>query len=454
MQFPYGKAPLCLLIVALLAGGAFAFTQRSGNEQRADLVMATGAMTHYNSYLKVIPEFERQHNVKVDLQLVAPRALQSRLSAALNAGAEAPDVAEVYNMSFFLRGPLENVQLVDLTDRIRQEGIDEKMVKARFSLWSSRGRIFALPHDVHPVVMVYNREILEKEGIDPNSIRTWDDFIRVGKELTGDFDGDGVIDRYAIDMPAAGDQTFGLLMFQRNEGLFDEQGNVIFDTKGVADLICWYVRNMHGPDPPFFPLAMSRDGGRSQSLTKAIEDGFIVFLLAADWRTRLLQLDISKMSGKMGVMPLPVWEEGGNRTSTAGGTGLIITRRCKNVDLAWELAKFLYLNEDDLEERFGETNIIPPVISAWEKPMFDKPSPFYSNQPLGRILTQLGREVPTVYSSPYFYQAQSKMNDAIVSTALYYRAHGEQGLEEFAFSQLRRTADELRRVIAHNHFLQ
>ena len=102
-------------------------------------------------------------------------------------------------------------------------------------------------------------------------------------------------------------------------------------------------------------------------------DGVCLFYMCPDWRTRQIQNDVSSVAGKLGLMPLPAWEPGGLRTSTWGGTGLAFTNQCRNPDLAWKLAMYLYYDRDQLGPRFADTNILPPLKSAWNLPEFQQP---------------------------------------------------------------------------------
>ena len=99
------------------------------------------------------------------------------------AGTEVPDLVEVekYTMGYFTKGPIEDAGFEDLTERIKAEGLDKRIVDTRFTMYSSRGRIFALPHDVHPVVLVYRRDIIEQLGINVDELTTWDKFTEVGR---------------------------------------------------------------------------------------------------------------------------------------------------------------------------------------------------------------------------------------------------------------------------------
>ena len=71
------------------------------------------------------------------------------------------------------------------------------------------------------------------------------------------------------------------------------------------------------------------------------------------------------MSGELRLMPMPAWERGGRRTSTWGATMLAVTTAGDNQDMAWELAKYLYISGDIARKTFSETNIISPFRSTW-----------------------------------------------------------------------------------------
>lgn len=212
-RYPYGTAAFLILLLAIVSGIAhLAFSLRRRSES-PDLVFAIFAQVHEEPYRRVLPEFEEKHGVKVQLQRVSSRALQSRLQPALLTGAEVPDVVEILegSMGYFTRGPLEDVGFIDITQRLHDEGLYERMVESRYSLWSSRGHIFAVPHDVHPVCLCYRTDLITELGIDVSELKTWDDFVAMGRRITKDLDGDGYPDRYALDMPVNSETMLRIL---------------------------------------------------------------------------------------------------------------------------------------------------------------------------------------------------------------------------------------------------
>jgi len=155
-RFPYGKAPFWLLALALASSLLLIATRQRAAESRPQLTFATFAPQHYDAYKRVLPEFERKHGVKVGMQLVDMRALQTRLQNAMLAHAEVPDVVELVSgsMGYFTRGPIKDVGLLDLGERIAREDYRRRIVPSRFSQWETRGKLFGIPHDVHPVMLV------------------------------------------------------------------------------------------------------------------------------------------------------------------------------------------------------------------------------------------------------------------------------------------------------------
>lgn len=442
-RFPYGGAAFALF--ALAVGSGLFLAAQPTPKKNATLTFWTAAKPHYESYQKAIPEFERTHpGVKVDLQLVSGEATGQRLRAAFWSNLDVPDMVEVeIGLSgTFFRGSLANIGFLDLTDRINREGFRDKMVASRFSSYTTRGRIFGLPHDVHPVQIAYRKDLFDAEGIDLSKVETWDEFIAIGRKLTRTT---GANKRYMIEMGDTANIPFDTVFFQKSGGYFDEAGECIFDNEIGVETVKWYIPLVAGEKR--IGNALGYFGSESN---QAIESGYLMSAFVPDWRTKLFENEIAKAKGKMALMPIPTFTKGGRRTSTGGGTMMGITKASENPDLAWELAKFLYTKEEDLATRFAESNIIPPIKSAWNLPEFKKPNAFYSNQPLGTTYAALAPQVPPQYGSPFLGTAKGKMGEAVVACVSYYKANGDRGFDAFVRKTLKQKADYVRLVMTRN----
>lgn len=444
-HFPYGKAALSILIAAVISG--LWLSAHPVRQKTATLTFWIFAKNHYDACLKAAETFEAAHpGVKVDVQLVAGPAVTHRLQAAFWSDLDVPDLVEteISAAGTFFRGPLEHVGFVDLTDRIREEGLWEGMVQSRFAPYMSRGRIFGLPNDIHPVMLAYRRDIFEREGIDVSKIETWDDFVAVGRKLTIPNK------RYMIEFSESAPWSYEMLLFQRGGGYFDSEGNCTMDSEIAVQTMCWYVPLVAGPNRIGNSLGSSQGSG--QMLTRAIEDGYILCLIAPDWRTKQIEMDVPRVSGKMALMPLPAVTPGGRRTSTWGGTMIGITKHCENQELAWQFAKHLYLNSTELAEMFRLTNTIPALREAWRQPAFNEPRPYWSGQKIGQLYAALAPDVPSQYTSPFIVTAKSKMGEAIVECVQRYNQRGGEGFEEFVRATLKQNADEVRAMIRRNPY--
>jgi arabinosaccharide transport system substrate-binding protein len=418
--------------------------------KRPDLILVTHAEPHYDAYLKLIPEFERQHGVEVQLQLANWASLQSRLQNAFLAGVDTPDVAELFegSLGFFTRGRVDDFAVLDLTERLRAEGLFERLAESRYSLWSARGRIYGLPRDVHPVMLAYRRDIVESLGIDVRTLDTWEKFVAIGRSITRDLNGDGVIDRYMMDLRYDGSWALNTLMLQREGQFFDSDGNAAFATEDVVDLIHWYLLQTRGPNK------IAYDAGWGQVAAKALSDGLVLFVFTPDWRSGMLEHEAPSLKGKMALMPLPAWKPGGRRTSVWGGTGIVIMKGCAHPDLAWELIKFLYFRTEGVDKIFAETNVLPSLKQAWTLPELEAPDAYYSDQRIGRMYAALASQTPSINSSPVDPYARLKLAEAYSRSAVYYDSHGENGLGDFIRRALADGAADVQRMAGRDHRLE
>jgi len=453
MRFPYGPAPLVILILAIMTGIGLAVwvpLSRPPGYKTPDLVLATFVPEQAAVYRAAIARFDEENNCTVQVELVDQKALQSRLQSALQVGADVPDMVELMygTIGVFTKGPLEDVGFIDLTKRIKETGLSEQLVANRLSKWSSRGHVFALPHDVHPVMLVYRRDLAEQLGIDVNKLTTWDEFSRVGREVVKkSLRPDGIPGHYMIDLPTDGNDALILLLLQHGVTLFDADGHVVFDNEATLDVVCWYVQQVEGPGRISFPC------GEGQNFDKAMIDGLCLFYFCPDWRSNRIQQEVPSLAGKLALMPLPAWEPGGIPTSTWGGCGLAFTKQCRNFDLAWKLAMYLYYDPAQLGPRFADTHILPPLKAAWGRPEFDQPSAFYSGISLGKAYSALAPLVPKEHDTAYNTLANAKLSEAFSYTSIYYKQHGNYGLREYARSELKRCANRVRLAMSRNVFL-
>jgi hypothetical protein len=100
-----------------------------------------------------------------------------------------------------------------------------------------------------------------------------------------------------------------------------------------------------------------------------------------------------------------------------------------------------------------QTNILPPLKTAWTQPQFSEVDDFWQIS-LGKTFIPLADDVPPAPSNAYHYTAVSKMSKAFTRASRYYAEHGEDGLREVAKRELQRSAEEVRAEMRRNIFMQ
>ncbi|USO00261.1 MAG: extracellular solute-binding protein [Phycisphaeraceae bacterium] len=396
------------IVVAIAVLSSVGVAVRGGHKAEG-LTMWTFARPHAAMYRPIVDAWNENHDPGVDLQLLSLAAVEHRMLAGFYAGVETADLIEVERSiaGRAFTGPLEAVGFTDLTDRMREEGLIDRINPPSFGPWTSRGHIFGIPHDVHPVLLGYRTDLIEAAGIDVTLIETWDDFKRVMRPLIVDADGDGDVDRYPLAYWPTDLDKDELLILQAGGALFDADGRATIDTATnaaiLAELVSWCV----GPDriaceaPDF-----------TQSGNDLKRQGYAACYFFPDWMCDVWNKELPELSGKLRLMPLPAWEPGGLRTSVWGGTMLAIPKTAKDFDACWEFAKHLYLSDELARTLYRVGDIITPITEHWDDPVFDEPDPYFGGQAKGRLYIQMAPHIPARSSSPYNRRAIERVSDA------------------------------------------
>jgi arabinosaccharide transport system substrate-binding protein len=386
---------------------------------REGLEMWLFARDHYNAYRPAVEDWNRNHDVVAHLYVLSVPALERRMQSGFLSGTPVADLLEVdvNAATRAFNGPHEDIGFVDLTDRLRAEGVFDEINEPSFSPWTVGGRVYGIPHDVHPVMLCYRADLVEAAGIDVTRIETWDDFARELRPLIEDVDGDGRVDRYLLNIWHQQYDPIEALQLQAGGRNFDDDGRVVIDSEINAHVVSTLASWMTGPNRIAIDAEEFTPAGNRLKI-----DGLVVASLMPDWLGGVWKNDVPQLAGKVKLMPLPAWKPGGRRTSVWGGSMLGIARTADDVDTSWEFAKQLYLSEPAARRLFENNGIISPVRRLWSESFYDAPDPYFSGQPVGRMFIELADDVPRRTSSPYNKFAKERFRDAL--TAL--RAYAEQ----------------------------
>ncbi len=415
--------PAVWILLILAVGSGVAVLSRP-THQPAGLSLWVFSSSHKKAFAPLAEKWNAEHaeaGLGLDILLIEFVALERRLLSAFMSGTPVADLVETERVvaAKTFTGPLEDVGFVDLTDILRSEGLLEGINAPSLVPWTSRGRIFGIPHDVHPVLLGYRADIVEGAGIDLEKVETWKEFFTALRPLMTDENGDGRPDRYPLNFWASNFTLLEVLLLQADGSLFDEGERLAIATDRNAEILSTLATWCGGPGRVVVDAPEFTAPGNALRLR-----GTVLASLMPDWLAGQWRIDLPALAGKVKLMPLPAWEKGGRRTSVWGGTMLGITKASRNFDAAWRIAKHLYLSPEANAQFFTETLIIPPFKADWDNPVFSAPDPYFCGQQVGRLYIDQAPHVPPRTGSPYSQLALSRVNEVLL--ALVERVNREQ----------------------------
>ena len=446
--------PAGVWLICLLAVVSCCFIGGQPGESAAGFSLWTFARPHYAMYVPVAERWNASRRPHLNVYQLSLDALEQRALSGFLSGTPVADLIEMERsrVGGAFSGPLEAVGFLDLTEHIQSEGLLEELNEPSFSPWTSRGRIFGLPHDVHPVMLCYRADIVEAAGIHMGDIETWTDFSRVLQPLLADNDRDGKPDRYLLNFWPQQLDVMEALVLQAGGAFFDEQENVVIhsavNARVISQIVAWCV----GPDRIAIDAEEFTPSGNRLKL-----EGRVIASIMPDWLAGVWKSDMPELAGKLKLMPLPAWEPGGRRTSVWGGSMLGIARSTSDPEAAWDLAKYLYLSRDVARELYVTNGIISPVKKYWQEDFYRDADSFFCGQSPGQAYIALAPEVPRRTSSPFNRFARERVRDVVVGLrdyAIAHEAYAVDDLLEEADRRLKRVQAAVQKVVDRNVFLR
>lgn len=132
----------------------------------------------------------------VQENVALPEAEYRRLVLVAAAREALPDVFLLDDIA--VPAVTDGGRALDLAPWLARVGVDLARFDPTVLAMFRRGAgIYALPRGFTPLVVVYNRDLLDRAGVAaPTGDWTWADFLRAARRLTRDLDGDGRIDQW------------------------------------------------------------------------------------------------------------------------------------------------------------------------------------------------------------------------------------------------------------------
>lgn len=162
-----------------------------------------------NVAIPVAEAFEKANpGIKVEIENIGSGSEYWVKLQTMIAGGVPPDVcypATHCSYPLSMKGALLN-----LDPFIERDGMDiNEYVEQIVDLYRYEGSLYGLPIDTAALVVFYNQDVFDKVGVAyPEDSWTWDDMLVKAIKLTKDFDKDGRIDQFGVNLGVYGGSPY------------------------------------------------------------------------------------------------------------------------------------------------------------------------------------------------------------------------------------------------------
>ncbi len=333
-----------------------------------------------------LEDFNKKYpDIKVDVQDLGNQQVYDKSIAACAAGGEGlPDIVTVENYEaevFWSRFPDCFADATKLGYTPEKQALFPDFKRTELEV---DGVAYAVPWDSGPVAMFYRRDFYEKAGVDPATIKSWDDFMAAGKKVM--------------------DANPGTVMTQANFNgdsewfrmMANEQGCGYFSSDGQNITI-----NQPACVAALEKLKQMKDAG---IITAAIWDekiqsntaGKVATQMYGGWYEGTIRSGSPDLAGKWGVYLMPSLTADGPHAANLGGSSLAISSASKNQDAAWKFVDYALTTNEGQIHMLKSFGLVPSLLTADKDPFVKEPQPYWGGQAVwSDILATLPKIVPS-----------------------------------------------------------
>lgn len=271
-------------------------------------------------------------------------------------------------------------------------------------LWEAglyEGVQYGLPRRYAPEVLWYRKDRFEEAGIDPNELKTWDDFITLGSKATDDT-------HHMTPFVTTGsmDYNFQAMIFSKEgTGFFDADDNVVVNSeKNLACAETWLrlvksgvARNMELWQPAWYDAAKNAD---------------IACLIMPYWYGSEPRVQMPDTAGKWDILRIPSIERGVENASTwQGAMFWVIPAKSAQPELAWKFIEYTSLDYEDayMQESMDREFVLPGYTKFMEGDYFWEDAEAFYGSNLRLRAYELGQGAPVNYMPPEYSECETIM---------------------------------------------
>jgi multiple sugar transport system substrate-binding protein len=292
----------------------------------------------FNASLQKLRERHPDMDIKLDYRVLPYDTTRTQILTAM-AGRTAIDLISVDQvwLGEFAQGGF----LTDLTDRAKTWGKEKDWYQINWNGGKYNGKIYGIWAWTDIRAMWYWKDLLNKAGVNPESLQTWDGYIAGAKVLNNALKDQGIQGMHLVGASHSPDMWYPYLWMLGGDILKQKNGH---PTKGTY----WFpeYNSTAGVKAIEFLKRQVNSGIKPQVnhfWGQEFADKKFAVMLEGSWLLGTFPHEQwPNINQKIGMLPLfPVVNKGDKSATMMGGWILSVPETSQNKDLAWELLRIM-----------------------------------------------------------------------------------------------------------------
>lgn len=358
---------------------------------------------------KLVDQFSSQHkNIQVSMNIMEWADFYSKVPSAVQSG-KGPDVGIMHSDQ--LGTNAARSVIIPLDDVAK--ALDLKQDDFAPLVWQAgiyNNKRYGIPLDMHPLVLYYNKSVMDKGGVDPNKPpQTKDEYMGALEQMKGK----GIQGAWVSPMVFTGVLQFESLLAQFGGSLYnDAVTKATFNSDAGVEALSWMVDLVK---KGYSPKNVAQDAEYT-----AYQNGKNAFMWNGIWNVPVFQ---EAKSLDWGVAPLP--QIGSQKGAWSGSHNFVIMRQQTPDQNKLDASKVFinWISQHSLE--WAKSGKIPARKSVRES------SGFKNLEPENKLAQELSyvRFVPPV---PGIGDVETATFDQAVNEAVLLKKEPKAALDEAA----------------------
>ena len=352
-------------------------------------------------------KFKETHpDVEFQFEEMGTEQIYTKLATTLNTGKGLADVILLEGEQVSGYASKYPDGFADLSDIVNKDDY----LPVKMGEVTVNDKIVGFPWDAGPVALFYRTDYFEQAGVNPEDIKTWDDFIEAGKKVTATCKTPSGEPVKMLPIAPNGSNFWKLLLTEKGAGYFDAEGNTAVNSPEALECM-EMAKKIYDAD-----IALNyTDWAEYEGV---VVNQSVATIPEAVWMIGTIKDKGPDQSGKWGVMSLPVFPGDEPSGSTNGGSDIVIPAASANVDIAKEFVQFAMTDVDLQADGFVNYGLFPSYIPAYDAEVFTEPDEFFGGQKIYETFIELGKKVPAVNYKENYNEAMKAAGSACAKVYL------------------------------------